>query len=74
MILERYTAALFIIFMIGFIPITFKILLAIDINQLFKQGRIFEIRMAYIGLSLIFSYLLASSIVAIVERMMVIAF
>jgi uncharacterized membrane protein YwzB len=67
--MERYTAVLFIVFFLAFIPITFKVLMALEINLLFKQGKVMEIRLAYIGLSLILSYFLSSSIVGVIERL-----
>jgi len=50
-----------IVFLIS-IPVTWFILLASNLEKCFKQGRILEIRIAYILLTLIFSHLLASCI------------
>lgn len=67
--MERYAAVLFILFFLALIPITFKVLMALEVNLLFKQGKVMEIRVAYIGLSIIFSYLVSKGIVEVIERL-----
>lgn len=43
--------------------------MALEVNLLFKQGKVMEIRIAYIGLSIIFSYLVSKGIVEVIERL-----
>lgn len=56
----------FAFFLIGFV-ISLKLLIASNLEKLFKQGRIAEIRLTYVILSLIIGFLFASSIVKITE-------
>jgi len=72
--MDRYIAVLFIVFFLGFIPLIFKVLVAMEIHLLFKQGKVMEIRLAYIAITLIISYLLASSITGILERLVTITY
>ncbi len=58
----------FIFFLVGTI-LCLKILMSSNLEKVFKQGKIFEIRLAHLILSFIFGFLLASSIIKIIEVM-----
>lgn len=44
-----------------------KLLMSSNLEKFFKQGKIFEIRITYLMLSFILSFLFASSIVKLME-------
>lgn len=44
-----------------------KLLMATNLEKIFKQGKIFEIRMAYLFLSFILGFLFASSLIKLME-------
>jgi uncharacterized membrane protein YwzB len=56
----------FAFFLIGFILIL-KILLSSNFEKLFKQGKILEIRMSYMVVTFILSFLFASSLTKLLE-------
>ncbi len=56
----------FAFFLIGTL-ICLKLLLASNLEKVFKQGKVFEIRIAYLILAFIGGFLFASSIVKLIE-------
>lgn len=53
---------IYIIVLLFFFSIIFKVLRASRLEECFKQGHIFEIRVAYVVISLIISYLLCEMV------------
>lgn len=53
---------IYVIIFIGFVPVFFKILKALEIEKYFKKGMTTEIKLAYILFSIILSQILTSGI------------
>lgn len=66
--MEKTFAAVYLIIFFGMIIVNLKILLESNFHQLFKQGRVNQIRLFYVIFSIILSYLFASAIVRFLEE------
>lgn len=66
--MNNYIDLLYIIFFFMMLIISFLILLASNFEKLFKQGKIVEIRIAYVIMSIIISYLVSEAFIALIER------
>lgn len=60
--MEKYEVIIYFISFLFGIIIILKILFESNLHKLFKQGRIFQIRMAYFVIAIVFSHLLADAI------------
>lgn len=60
-------AIVYSLIFVFFLGLVFYVLKAMRIERVFEQGKIFEIRMAYIILSIVFSFLLTEFVWRIVE-------
>ena len=69
---ELYLAIMYFIFFIIFAIITTKILLALNFEKMFNQGKIIEIRVAFIFSVLIISYLMTKCLIEFAENILVI--
>jgi len=58
--------------LIGFFLIAFKVLRAINIESMFKKGKVWEIQAFYIISSVVIAHILASVIVKFVEWTMIV--
>ena len=59
---------LYVIIFVLMMVVSFLLLLASNFEKLFKQGKITEIRIAYVIASIIISYLVTSAFITLVER------
>jgi len=66
--MNNYINILYVIFFFMMLIVSFLILLASNFEKLFKQGRVTEIRIAYVIASIIISYLTTSALVALIEN------
>lgn len=66
--MEKTFAVVYLIIFLGMIVVNLKILLESNFHQLFKQGRVNQIRIFYIIFSIILSYLFTSAIVRFMEE------
>lgn len=56
----------FAFFLIGTV-LFLKLLMSTNLEKIFKQGKIFEIRLTYLLLSFVLSFLFATSVVKLME-------
>lgn len=62
-----YFDILYVIVFLTMIVISTKVLLASHLDKCFKQGKIIEIRFAYVIVSVIISYIVTKAVVEITE-------
>lgn len=70
--MEKYLAILYFILFLGNIIVILKILLESRLHELFKKGRLFQIRFAYIIIAIILSFLFTSAIIKFIEAVLLI--
>ena len=66
--MNNYNNILYVIIFVLMMVVSFLLLLASNFEKLFKQGKITEIRIAYVIASIIISYLVTSAFITLVER------
>ncbi len=66
--MNNYNNILYVIIFFLMMVVSFLLLLASNFEKLFKQGKITEIRIAYVIASIIISFLVTSAFITLVER------
>lgn len=66
MIIPSWSYYLFFTFLLFFFVVSFYCLLQTNFEKIFKQGKIFAIRLGYIFVSLILSFLMSLSVISLI--------